>query len=90
VKSGANFLQLVGKASLSADVSSDLFLIEILSKEFRPFKKSLFQIDGRTLRLSREVLLYSDLIIEKYVCLARFNYLNSKSSQRIRLTSAEL
>jgi hypothetical protein len=32
---------------------------------------------------------YSGLIIEKCVCLARFSYSESNSSQEIRLTSAE-
>jgi hypothetical protein len=51
-------------------------------------KESLFQRHRQKGRFGRDALLYSGLIIEKCVCLARFRYSESHSSQQIRLTSA--
>jgi hypothetical protein len=48
-----------------------------------------FKAIEKTARFRREVLLYSGLIIEKCVCLARFSYIESHPGQQIPLTSAE-
>jgi hypothetical protein len=83
VKSGANFLQLVGRASLSL---SDTFSSDLCwSKSYQkatPFKKSLFQIDGPTIEICTWGAAVPKNIIETCGCPARF-------SQQIRLTSAE-
>jgi hypothetical protein len=48
-----------------------------------------FKAMDKQLRFTRDVLLYSGLIIQKRICLARFSDSKSHSSQQIRLASAE-
>jgi hypothetical protein len=74
VKSRANFLQLVGRASLSATPRSDLFWLKSCQKSFALSRILSFKSMDKQLRITREVVLYSGLIIGKCVCLARFSY----------------